>query len=75
MRELRKISGEEAIKVLQKLGFEVVRQRGSHVVLKKQTPRGDVGCVVPFHRELKIGTLKGILKQAKVAPEEFMDNL
>ncbi len=32
MRELRKISGEEAIKILQKLGFQLARQRGSHVV-------------------------------------------
>jgi len=75
MRELRKVSGEETIKVLQKLGFEVVRQRGSHVVLKKQTKEGEVGCVVPFHRELKIGTLKGILKQAKVSSGEFANHL
>jgi predicted RNA binding protein YcfA (HicA-like mRNA interferase family) len=37
MRELRKVSGEEAIRSLQRLGFEKLRQRGSHVVLKKQT--------------------------------------
>jgi predicted RNA binding protein YcfA (HicA-like mRNA interferase family) len=75
MHELRKASGEETIKALQKLGFEVVRKRGSHVVLKKRTPEGEIGCVVPFHRELKIGTLKGILRQAKVTSEEFLDNL
>ena len=75
MPELRKVSGKEAIRSLQRLGFEVVRQRGSHMVLKKQTKAGEVGCVVPLHRELKIGTLKGILRQAKVASEEFMNNL
>jgi len=75
MRELRKVSGEEAIRSLQRLGFERVRQRGSHVVLKKQTKEGTFGCVVPLHRELKIGTLKGILKQAKVTSEEFVNNL
>lgn len=75
MHELRKVSGEEAIRSLQKLGFEKVRQRGSHVVMKKQTKEGEVGCVVPLHRELKIGTLKGILRQAKITSEEFIDNL
>ncbi|KPL05456.1 MAG: hypothetical protein AMJ73_00635 [candidate division Zixibacteria bacterium SM1_73] len=75
MRELRKVSGEEVLRSLHRLGFEKVRQRGSHVVLKKQTKEGEVGCVVPLHRELKIGTLKGILKQAKVTSEEFMNNL
>lgn len=75
MHKLRKVSGEEALRSLQRLGFEKVRQRGSHVVLKKQTEKGQVGCVVPLHRELKIGTVKGILPQAKVTSEEFMNNL
>ncbi len=75
MPELRRITGREAIRVLEELGFEQVRQRGSHVILKKQTPHGAVGCVVPLHRELAIGTLRGILKQARVTPEEFMERL
>lgn len=62
------VSGAEAIRALQKLGFAVVRQKGSHVVLR----RGSVGCVVPNHRELKIGTLSSVLKQAGVSAEEFM---
>ena len=75
MPELQKVSGEEAVQALARLGFSKVRQRGSHVMLKKQTAEGEFGCVIPLHRELKIGTLKGILKQAKVSPEEFMANL
>jgi predicted RNA binding protein YcfA (HicA-like mRNA interferase family) len=75
MPELRKVSGEQAIRALRRLGFEEVRRRGSHVVLKRETKEGAVGCVVPLHRELKIGTLKGILRQAKVTPEEFTDSL
>ena len=75
MPKLRRVSGEEAIKALERLGFKRVRQRGSHVVLKKQTAKGAVGCVVPLHRELAIGTLRGILRQAGVTPEEFMENL
>ena len=75
MPKLRRVSGRRAIRALEKLGFERVRQRGSHVVLKKQTSEGAVGCVVPLHRELAIGTLRGILKQAGVTPEEFMEKL
>jgi predicted RNA binding protein YcfA (HicA-like mRNA interferase family) len=75
MLELRRVSGREAIRALEKLGFEQVRQRGSHVILKRQTPEGVVGCVVPLHRELAIGTLRGILKQAGVTPKQFLDKL
>ena len=75
MRRLRKVTGQEAIRALQRLGFKKVRQRGSHVILKKETSEGAVGCVIPLHRELKIGTLHGILRQAKVTPDEFMDVL
>jgi predicted RNA binding protein YcfA (HicA-like mRNA interferase family) len=37
--------------------------------------RGSAGCVVPNHRELKTGTLAGVLKQAGISPEEFLDAL
>jgi predicted RNA binding protein YcfA (HicA-like mRNA interferase family) len=47
---------------LQKIGFTVLRQKGSHVILR----RGSAGCVAPQHHELKIGTLSGVLKQAGV---------
>lgn len=73
MPKLKRISGEEAIRRLEKLGFRRVRQRGSHVVLKKQTSEGEIGCVVPLHKELAVGTLRGILKQAKLSIEEFME--
>ncbi|MCK5734527.1 MAG: type II toxin-antitoxin system HicA family toxin [Candidatus Latescibacteria bacterium] len=75
MPKLRSVSGQEAIRALERLGFEKVRQRGSHVVLKKQTPKGALGCVVPLHRELARGTLRGILKQAGVSSDEFMELL
>jgi predicted RNA binding protein YcfA (HicA-like mRNA interferase family) len=48
-----------------------MRQKGSHIVLRKDTPEGSVGTVVPNHQELKIGTLKGILELAKVSEEDF----
>lgn len=75
MPELRRVSGPEAIRALEQVGFVQVRQRGSHVVLKRRTPEGEVGCVVPLHRELAIGTLRGILKQARVTLDEFVRNL
>jgi predicted RNA binding protein YcfA (HicA-like mRNA interferase family) len=75
MPKLPRISSKEAIRALERLGFEQVRQTGSHVVMKQQTEEGEIGCVVPMHRELKVGTLSGILKQAQVTPEEFIDNL
>jgi predicted RNA binding protein YcfA (HicA-like mRNA interferase family) len=75
MPKLRRVSGRETIRALERLGFEQARQRGGHVVLKKQTPEGAVGCVVPLHRELAIGTLRGILRQARVTPDEFLESL
>ena len=38
----------------------------------KETEKGKIDCVVPLHKELEIGTLSGILKQAKVSKEEFL---
>lgn len=72
MPKLRKVSGKTAIKILcNKFGFEISGRSGSHVRLSKTTSEGKVGTVVPMHEELKIGTLKGILKLAKVDPDEF----
>jgi predicted RNA binding protein YcfA (HicA-like mRNA interferase family) len=53
------------------MGFEQAQQRGSHVVMH----RNNDGCVVPLHKELAVGTLAGILKQAKVTPEEFLEHM
>ncbi|WP_295404902.1 type II toxin-antitoxin system HicA family toxin [uncultured Thiocystis sp.] len=68
MPKLPITSGMEAVRALERLGFVVVRQRGSHLVLRRQSS----GCVVPNHREIKPGTLAGILKQADVSLEEFI---
>jgi predicted RNA binding protein YcfA (HicA-like mRNA interferase family) len=43
--------------------------------MKKITLEGEIGCVVPVHRELKVGTLSGILKQAQVTLEQFINSL
>ena len=65
------LSGAEIVKALQKLGFEVARQSGSHIVLK----RNGQGCVVPNHKEVKSGTVNGVLRQAGVSPKEFEEAL
>ena len=72
MSLLKKCSGKECVKILcNKFGFSIVRQKGSHIVLRKETPEGAIGTVVPNHKEIKMGTLKNVLKLAKIDEEEF----
>jgi predicted RNA binding protein YcfA (HicA-like mRNA interferase family) len=72
LSKLRNISGEKCIKILcNKFGFAIIRQKGSHVVLKKEFEGKAVGTVVPVHSTLKRGTLKGILELAKIKEEDF----
>ncbi len=71
MARLPVVSGADVVRALHHLSFVVVRQRGSHIVMR----RGSSGCVVPDHRELKIGTLTGLLKQAGISPDEFIEAL
>ena len=74
MPELRKVSGEKTVKILcNKFDFSISGRAGSHVRLSKQTPEGKVGTVVPIHHELKIGTLKNVLKLAKINEEKFSE--
>jgi len=74
--KLRKVSGEDVVKILcNKFDFQITGRRGGHVRLSKMTTEGKVGTVVPMHKELKIGTLRGILKLAKVDIDEFAKHL
>jgi predicted RNA binding protein YcfA (HicA-like mRNA interferase family) len=63
------ISGAQLIRSLERQGWEAIRQRGSHVRLKH--PDRSVFLVVPLHRELKRGTLSGILRDAGLDRDEF----
>ncbi|MGB0651764.1 MAG: type II toxin-antitoxin system HicA family toxin [Thermoplasmatota archaeon] len=75
-RRSKVLSGDRCIKVLCKhFGFIVVRQRGSHVVLRRETPEGAVGTVVPLHPELRQGTLRNILRLAQVEVDDFNERL
>ena len=72
MPKLPRLSGKDVAIVLERLGFVSVRQKGSHLILKKEFNREAVGCVVPLHKELATGTLHGILRQAKIDTETFL---
>jgi len=63
------VSGAQLIAAPDKLGWVSVRQRGSHVRLKH--PDRSVSLVVPLHRELKRGTLAGILRDADAGRDEL----
>ena len=68
MPELPRIFGSEAIKVFESLGFNVTRQRGSHVVLRRK----DKGCVIAKHKQLAVGTLRSAIRQAGITPDDFI---
>jgi predicted RNA binding protein YcfA (HicA-like mRNA interferase family) len=71
MPKLPCVSGPKVAKALERLGFERRRQRGSHLVMR----RGSAVCVVPMHREVDQGTLRGVLRQAGVSEEDFVGAL
>ena len=71
MPKLPHLSGAEIQRALERLGFQKLRQSGSHVVMRRESK----GCVVPMHGEVKIGTLAGLLRQAEVSTDDFMQAL
>ena len=73
MQKLPRISGGEIIKTLVKIGFTPVRQKGSHVILRKETSEGKKTTVVPLHDEIDRGTLLEIIRQSGLTKEEFLD--
>jgi len=73
MSELPHISGRECIRALQKAGFFVKRQEGSHIILRRNDPFGQV--VVPDHRELDRGTLRAIIRGAGLTVDAFVELL
>jgi len=75
MKRLPVVSGNKVVKALQKKGFLVVHQRGSHVKLKKTEGDKVYIAIVPMHRELAKGTLKSILRQANITAEELYELL
>jgi predicted RNA binding protein YcfA (HicA-like mRNA interferase family) len=56
---------------LESAGFSEVSQKGSHVKFVKYAVEGVYTAIVPNHREIPVGTLRSILRQAGISPEEF----
>jgi predicted RNA binding protein YcfA (HicA-like mRNA interferase family) len=64
------LSGRVLVRALEKIGFVVKRQRGSHIILRRVNPPARV--VVPDHKNLRVGTLRTILNTAGLTVEELL---
>ena len=67
------LSGREVVKVFQRLGYVQTGQRGSHIKIKNDAT--ETTLIIPDHREVDRWTLKGILKDANISIEKFIDLL
>ena len=72
---LPRISGEALVKILTKMGYSVVRQRGSHLRLKDPDNPSHKPITVPLHKTIKPGLLRKIIKDADLSVKEFMEIL
>ena len=72
MPKLGIFSGAEICDILRAHGFELVRQKGSHMIM--QLRRGEMTTTVPVpnHKEIRVGTLQSIIRQSGLAKELFM---
>jgi predicted RNA binding protein YcfA (HicA-like mRNA interferase family) len=73
--KLPSISSRKLIKVLEDIGYQVVRQRGSHIRLRDETDPEHLPVTVPNHKTIKPGLLRKILRDANLAVDELIDLL
>ena len=72
MGKLRVLTGQEVCAILERHGFAEVRRRGSHIVMQRQDQdTGTTTVPVPDHKELRIGTLRAIIRQSGIPRGEF----
>ena len=71
MGKLRVLSGKETCRILEKYGFHEVRRRGSHIVMQKKVDDSTLTVPIPNHPELRIGTLRSIIRQSGIPRIEF----
>jgi predicted RNA binding protein YcfA (HicA-like mRNA interferase family) len=64
------VSGADCIKALTKIGFDVVRQKGSHITLVRQDPSTQL--TVPNHKTIAKGTLRSLIRDAGLTVDEFI---
>lgn len=69
------VSGEDVAKTLSKIGYQVVRQKGSHLRLRDPSNSSHKPITLPLHRELKPGLLRKIIRDAHLSVEEFVELL
>lgn len=69
------VSGQEALAAFKRLGFTFVRQKGSHMFIRRPGPEENDVTTIPDHSTLAKGTLRSVLKQANVGIEDFLNNL
>lgn len=67
------VSARECVAALTKVGFRVLRQKGSHITMKRDEPYARV--TIPNHKEIKIGMLRAIIRDAGLTVQEFLDLL
>ena len=68
---LPRISGQQAIRAFARVGYEVIRQRGSHIRLRHPTDPSRLPVTIPNHRELKQGLLRRLIADARLTVGEF----
>lgn len=71
MGQLSNISGREAVKRFEKVGYRRVRQAGSHIILEHSTPGYPI-LSIPDHKELAPGLLRSQIKRARLTVENFL---
>lgn len=72
MTRLPALTGREVVKALGKIGYELDRQHGSHMILRHADPPFR-RLVVPDHKEVRRGTLRAIIRQAGLSVSEFLE--
>jgi predicted RNA binding protein YcfA (HicA-like mRNA interferase family) len=71
---LRRLSGKEVCAILERQGFEIVRQHGSHILMQRKLANNTITVPVPNHKEVRTGTLLSIIRQSGVDKKEFEGN-
>ncbi len=75
MTKVPSLHFEKVIHALRRNGWVVVRQKGSHIRLQKETQEGTLKITIPAHRPIKRSTLSHIIKQAQLTVDQFMNLL
>lgn len=74
MTRLPVVSGRQLVKALRRIGYLQDHQKGSHIILRHETPPYR-RLTVPDHKEIAKGTLRAILREAGLTLEEFLELL